>query len=88
MISDKARPYFAGMVDDLVSFYQSTGKNLSDTQLFIQISLIFGDRMLSEVCPNLDLELGECSVGAIEVMKEAVERMNKGAKEIQDKIGN
>ena len=74
MITDKARPYYVAMVDDLLLFYLSVGKGLSDTQLFMEISNRFGDRLLVEVCPYLDLDIGECTIGAIAVMKEAAGR--------------
>ena len=73
-VSEKAKPYFAEMLDDLLAFWDTEGKHLGDTALFIAVSLKLGKRMLTEVCPMLDLELGECSVGAILVVKEAAER--------------
>ena len=85
MITDKARPYYAAFVDDLLKFYNERGKNLGDNELFVEVALTFGPRLLVEVCPYIDGQIGECAVGAIEVMREAVSRSVVGAMEVAKK---
>lgn len=70
MITNKARSYYHNIEDELISFYEEEGNKLSDRNLFIQTSIKFGDRMLKDVSIPLGLEFGECTVGAIALMKE------------------
>ena len=73
MITDEARTLYRHMAADLLAFFEAEGKYLEQTQLFVEVSLRFGKQMLSTVCPALNMDVGECSVGAIEVMKELAE---------------
>lgn len=81
MITEKARPYYANLLDDMLVFYIQEGQFLSDTRLFREVCVRFGDRMLAEVCPYLDLQIGECAIGAIEIMREAAGRCVQGMKD-------
>ena len=83
MITDKMRPYYMSIMDDLLDFWLKSGRFMSEGNLFMEVCKRFGNRLLVEVCPFIEKSplhfgvheddddlVGECAIGAIEIMRE------------------
>jgi hypothetical protein len=60
---------FQALQFELESFYESRGQNLTDTELYWQIYLCFGERLAKLIAVPNKLELGEAVLGAVYVAK-------------------
>ena len=67
--TDEARSWFDGMKTELRSFYRTTGKALSERQLFVEIERRFGDRLLHEICIPHGMIAGACIWAALDVAR-------------------
>jgi hypothetical protein len=70
LISDEARNLFSPMAEELISYYETCGKNLSEADLFIDVQSKFGDKIFDEICLPLKIMSNACISLAIAFMRE------------------
>lgn len=69
-VTDEVRGWYVSMLTDLKSFYLKSGRHMTEQQLFIEISIRFGRRILNEICIPHGLVAGSCIVLAMELARE------------------
>lgn len=79
-LTNKARDSFSYCADlrkDLIKFYQEEGNILSDNDLFIEIDVKFGERIMHDISKMFGVHYGACLVAAIEIAKEDSDENSK-----------
>jgi len=74
-INTKSEKLFANLKDELQAFYTSTGKNMTDGELMLEIEKQWGNKILKEICIPHNMTDGECLVIAA-----AIAKKNNGVK--------
>ncbi len=72
IVNDEVRKYYVNLIGDLRTYYDSTGHKLTGEELFREISSIFGERLLKEVCLPLNLDAGSCVTVAVALAAEKI----------------
>lgn len=66
---ERMQELYKDLLPAMLKFYNETGYQLNDNELFLQICLRFGEAMIPRVCDVLNVELGECVIAAMALVK-------------------
>ncbi len=69
-VAPAVREAYAPLMHKLQNFYATTGKHLSDTELFIALEQRFGDEILNTICVPFGLTTGSCLIIARQLLRE------------------